>query len=250
MYALGQGDRIVAVGNYTDYPSAVNDLPRVGGYIDPDLEKITLLNPAMILLAGIYPKVTNFAAERGIEAVNIDMDSFAGIGAGITRLGEVLDCSAQAENLRARMEQAAEDLRAATVDLRAVPTLILTGRAMHNLDTLHTVGRTSFVSEMVTLAGGHNIYANEDTAYFEASKETVVLRAPAAIIEFHAGETLSEKDERAFLEDWQALPALPAVQNGRIMLVTESHALRPGPRIVEIARDMAAFLHPEAELPQ
>ncbi len=250
VYALGQGERVVAVGNYSDYPPAVEALPRVGGYIDPDLEKLTLLDPAVLLLAGVYPKVTDFAAQRGIRVVNINMDSFGGIDAGIARLGEALDCVGEADALRARMQREIEALRTATADLPPVPALILTGRAMHNLDTLHTVGRSSFVSEMVALAGGRNVYHDEDTAYFEASKETVVVRAPEAIIEFHAGEQLSSADEVSFLRDWNALPALPAVQEGRILLVTAPHALRPGPRIVGIARRIAAFLHPTAELPQ
>lgn len=245
VYALGQGHRVAAVSNYCDYPPEVAGVPRAGGYIDPDLEMISLLNPALILLAGAYPKVTEFARVRGLRAVNIDMDSLESIEAGIATAGELLECEAAADVLRARLQAELAALRAETEGLPRPKVLIITGRSTHTLDTLQTAGGTSFLSDIVELAGGENVYAGTATRYFEASKETVVMRAPEVIFEFHAGETLTAQAHAAFIRDWDALPSLPAVKDGRIYLITESHAMRPGPRIVEIARMLAHLLHPD-----
>jgi iron complex transport system substrate-binding protein len=246
VFALGQGGRVVGVGNYSDYPPEIEGVPRVGGYIDPDLEKITLLNPAMILLAGVYPKVSEFAKTRGMRVVNIDMDSLESIDTGIATVGELLDCEAESDAMRAQFQKELDQLRADTAGLPRPRVLIITGRSTHTLDTLQTAGGPSFLSDIVTLAGGDNVYADTATRYFEASKETVVMRAPEVIVEFHAGETLTEAQEAAFIRDWGALPSLPAVKNNRIYLITESHSMRPGPRIVEIARKIAHLLHPSA----
>jgi iron complex transport system substrate-binding protein len=72
------------------------------------------------------------------------------------------------------------------------------------------------------------------------------MREPDAIIEFHAGESLTDAMKAQYIADWEKLPSLPAVRNGRICLITESHALRPGPRVAEIAAKIAGRLHPDA----
>jgi iron complex transport system substrate-binding protein len=250
IFALGQGHRVSAVGRYCDYPPEAAALPRVGGYIDPDLEKITMLRPELIVLAGEYPKVTEFAARMGIRVANVDMDSLGMVKDGITRLGVELDCADRAAALRAAFERREAALARATRDLPKPEVLVITGRSGHNLDTLNTVGGETFLSEVVALAGGRNIHADERRRYFEASKETIVMRAPDAIVEFHPGEALTPEAEAAFRADWAALPSLPAVRAGRILILTEPHAMRPGPRILDIAARIARFLHPDAELPE
>lgn len=76
------------------------------------------------------------------------------------------------------------------------------------------------------------------------------MRAPEVILEFHAGEGLTEAAAERFRADWNALPSLPAVQSGRIHLIHEAHALTPGPRIAEITRKLARLIHPGLDLPE
>ena len=100
------------------------------------------------------------------------------------------------------------------------------------------------------MAGGENVYGDADQPYIEASKETIVVRAPDVVLEFHAGEKLSEEDKAALVADWDKFPALPAVKSGRVHIVTEDYALLPGPRVTQLARLLAGLLHPEAKLPE
>ena len=151
------------------------------------------------------------------------------------------------ESLVTQFDAGLDAVRAAVASQPRVPVLILTGRQLRDMTRFHTVGGTSFISELVDVAGGANIYADAGQPYIEASKETVVMRAPQAVIEIHAGQTLPEDIQAQYIADWRQLPSLPAVQNGRIYLVTDSHAMRPGPRAPEIAARIARLLHPEAE---
>lgn len=250
IFALGQGSRVSAVDSFTDYPPEATCLPRVGGYIDPNLERITLIQPDLIILAGQYPKVMEFAAPRNLPTLVVAMDSLATIDGGIAALGQALDCPEEARQLRTQIKDALDVVRGAVAGRTRPRVLIITGRSTHDLHALQTAGGTSFVSEIVACAGGDNLYGDVATPYFEASKESVVAKAPEVILEFHAGEALSESDRAAFVADWEAMPTLPAVREKRIYLLTESHALRPGPRIGEIARRIVRLLHPEAELPE
>lgn len=246
MFALGQGSRVIAVGSYDDYPPEVAGLPKAGGYVDPDLEKITLLNPELLIVQGRHPKITEYARLKGVPLLSVNMDSLDGIDRGIGEIGRALGCEKEAEELRARIRGELDQVCASVAGWPRPKVLIITMRHDHTLNTLYTAHGGSFVSELVSVAGGDNIYADAPTTYPEASKETVVLKAPEVILEFHAGEKMDDRERQRFIEDWRQLPSLPAVQNGRVYVITEPHAVRPGPRIGEIARLLAGLLHPDA----
>ena len=246
VFALDKGHEVIAVGRFDDYPPQIESLPKAGGYIDPDLEKITLLQPGLLVLPGEQPSLSEFAAQQGFEVLNVHMDSFHTIQTGVLTLGTALKATEIALSLIQQFGDEQMELIEKLAGVDRPKVLIITTRESHDLNNLYTVGGTSFVSEVVDLAGGDNIFDDTEQAYFEASKESVVAAAPDVIVEFHAGSTLSEAEAQAYRDDWQAMAILPAVKQNRIILVTQSHALRPGLRIVEIAESIAAELHPEA----
>jgi iron complex transport system substrate-binding protein len=156
-----------------------------------------------------------------------------------------LGCADAAAALNARIGAELDALRAQLAGVAPRKTLIITSRETHDLNSIYTAGRGSFVSELVEVAGGVNLFADRAQNYFEASKEEVLERAPEVILEFHCGRGLTQNQRQAFYNDWNAMGTLPAVRNGRIYFITMSHGLRPGPRIAEVARAIAAELHPE-----
>lgn len=250
VFALGQGARVIAVGNFCDYPPEVAALPRAGGYIDPDLEKISMLAPDLLIVAGKSQKLTDYAALKKLRLLNIHMDSMDTIYSGIREIGDALGCQKEAEALNGRIKDELDAVQAAVQGLPRPKVFIVTTRQDHTLNNLYTANYATFVSELVECAGGANIYATGETTYLEASKETLVMKAPDLIIEFHPGEKLSEQDKAQYVADWSELSSIPAVRRGRIFIVTESHALRPGPRVAEIARILARIIHPEARVPK
>lgn len=250
LFALGQGSRVSAVDSFSDYPPEVQDLPKIGGYIDPNLERLSLIGPDLLIVAGLYPKVMEFATPRKLATLIVDMDSLSSIDEGIMTIGAALGCESEAERLRRSLQAQLEGIRTAVSGQPRPKVLIITGRSTHDLHSLQAAGGPSFLSEIVACAGGNNIYSDSSEPYFEASKETVVARTPDIVLEFHAGEKLDDTERAAFIADWRAMPTLPAVHNGRVYLVMESHAMRPGPRIAEVARRIASLLHPEVVLPE
>ena len=163
-------------------PPEVRALPALGGYIDPDLERIAMRSPAMIFVPGRHEQVTRFAEMQGITVVNVHMDSFETIFGGIETIGAALGREREATALRARIESDLEAIRQAVSPFERRSVLIVLGRERGDLSNLQTVGSASFISEIVAVAGGDNIYGDAPQAYLEASKETV-MKAPDAILE-------------------------------------------------------------------
>lgn len=250
VFALGKGDDVVGVGDFDDFPRRIDRLPRLGGYMDPDLEQLTLLSPRLIIVPGRHEQVTAFAEMNGISVLNVHMDNLETIYAGINTIGLALSVPDEAAELCAEIQSDLDAIREAVAPFARRKVLIVLGRERGDLTNLQTVGAASFISELVAVAGGDNIYGGADKPYLEASKETVVLEAPDAILEIHAGKSFTKNQEQALYNDWRFLDTVPAVQNGAIYFVTESHAMRPGPRIADVARIFARKLHFGAELPE
>lgn len=250
IFALGEGRQVIGVSDYDDYPRQVDRLPAMGGYLDPDLEALTLLSPALIIVPGRHEQVTKFAEMNGISVLNVHMDSLATIYAGIETIGASLEVPNRADELIAKIQHDLDAIREAVAPFERRKVLIVLGRERGNLSNLQTVGGASFISELVDVAGGDNIYKDATQSYLEASKETVVLEAPDAILEFQAGKSLTKNQQQELYNDWRFLDSVPAVRNGSIYFITDSFAMRPGPRVAEVAKIVARKLHFSAQLPE
>lgn len=246
VFALGQGDVVVGVSDFCDYPPEVAELPRLGGYMNPNLEQMALLQPEIVFVQGLHPAVSEFSKGYAIPLVNVRLDTVADVLAGFETVADALGDPGAGAALRRRVATELDAVRAAVAGRPRPKVLIINTRTSHNLDALFSVGGGAFVSELVAAAGGDNVFADSTTLYFEASKEAVVAAAPEVILEFHAGESLSAAETARYTADWDALPSVPAVAQGRIHLITPSYALRPGPRIGATARLLAGVLHPDA----
>ena len=250
LYAVGLGNRVIGVTDFCDYPPEAANVAKVGGYFNPNYERIALLNPATIILQGNPPEIATLAQQNGIHLVSCNMDSLATIDSGIELIGKELACVDAATDLRKQITTELDAVRASVAGKPIRKVLIINVRQDHSLNTLFTIGKPSFLSELLTVAGGENIFADESSNYFEASKETVVLRNPDVIIEFHAGEPLTDADKQQYLADWDALPTVNAVKNKEVHLFMDSYGLRPGPRVPSIAKRFAELIHPESSTAQ
>lgn len=249
VFAIGQGDRVTGVTDFCLYPPEVAALPKLGGVFNPDLEALAALAPAVLIVPGPSStgKLAEFARRMGVAVVDGHMDSLATIDAGIQRIGDALGAADEATMVRQEIAAQLDAIARAVADRPRPRVLLVASRDTHTLDSVFTMGGTSFLSELLDVAGGENIFAGETQPYFEASKEAIVASEPDAIVEFHAGEALTEEELARFRSDWSALPTLPAVRDGRVYLLTEDFTLIPGPRIVETARLLAQRLHGDGD---
>ena len=249
VFALGQGDRIAGVTSFCDYPPEAASKEKLGGYLDPNLERIAVLRPSLLILPGRHEKLSELAGQYCIPVLNAHMDNLESIHTSIVNIGAALECPEKATDLWNSITRQLDAVRAGVGGQSRPKVLLINTRTNHDLNNLFTVGRTSFLAELTDVAGGENIFNDVNDPYFEASKETIVMRAPDVIVEFHSGEPLTPAQQAQFLADWNELPSLPAVRAKRVYLFMESYGLRPGPRIPLTARKLAEIFHPGVRLP-
>ena len=247
VFALGEGDRVLGVASFTTWPEEATELPDVGALYDPDLERIVALKPDLMIIQQKHEKVEALCAERGIEVMIVDMGRVAGVFEGIRRIGRRLDAEDRAEALCDEIESDLAAVAERIGDGPPVATFLCVDRQPGTLKGLFTVGGESFLSEMLAIAGGRNIFADVSRDYFQPSLEALVARGPEAIIELRPSQAQTEEAKAKLFGDWQALKNLPAVESGRIAVLTEEYIVLPGPRMARIAERLAEVLHGDAD---
>jgi iron complex transport system substrate-binding protein len=233
LFALGLGDKVVGVTDYCDYPPEALNKTKVGGYANPDIEKIVALNPDLILAGYGNPiEVVYTLAGLGLTVFGIKTTDLDDLLNDIRRIGEITDKEVEAQNLTSEMASKIEAVTNQTAELEQRPRVFY---IIWN-DPLWTAGSGTFIDELIEKAGGVNICQNI-TGYAEISLEDVLASNPEIII-------TSE-----WVYDWALnateLASTNASQTERIFTCDDNLVQRPGPRLVEGLEWFAHFIHPE-----
>ncbi|MBN1342156.1 MAG: cobalamin-binding protein [Phycisphaerae bacterium] len=245
VFALGRGSRLVGVTSFCVYPPEARKLPKCGGVIDLDLEKILMLQPDLVLIHGQSENAVRFCRENRIPMLQTSPNDVATLYDAIVEIGRALGCQDRAQELVASMKADIQRVRQATQASPPVKVFLSMSPETGPVRSLYTTNGQGFVSKMLDAAGGENIFARTDVRYPKIDAGELVRRQPDAIIELQPGKTLSP-DERAMrTREWQAIGNVPALTGGRVYFVTDDFAMIPGPRIPLLAKRFAELLHPD-----
>jgi len=237
VYALGLGDQVLGVCAADDYPPETAGLARVGSSSEPDLAAIEAMRPAVVLMpaapaAGISGRVVEAQPPRLHD-----------VAALVRAVGQELGAVKAAETLATSLDAQRDDLRTVLAGKETPRTLIVLDRSVGGIGTLRCAGSGHLAADLAELAGVINVLADRADAEVELSLAEAQALAPEVILEFMPGRALTENQRQALFNDWNAAPEIPARKSARIHCINESHALRPGPRIIEVARQIAKTVH-------
>ena len=182
VFALGCGDRVVGVSEYTDWPPEAAEKPQIGGALSPNRERILALEPDLILAQGQSEALGAFVQAQGIGFRTFPLDTLADLRAAISGIAEILGAAERGQEL---LEQMDADF-AALPAREPVTVFIALGHAPGDLSGLMTSGPGTFLSEIVAQAGGSNVFADVAILWPTVSLETLIRRKPAVILDFQS----------------------------------------------------------------
>jgi iron complex transport system substrate-binding protein len=247
VYAIGAGDRLVGVSSYDNYPAEVRSLPRVGALLDPNLERIFALKPDLVIVYGSQDDLKAQLDRAGIATFSYRHGGLAAVSSTIHELGATLGERAGADAVVARITSGIDDVRRRVAGRRRVRTLLVFGRERLALRGIYVSGGVGFLHDMLTAAGGDNVFADVNSESVQASTEQIISRQPEVILEVRAAnEAFPSGDRDAERHVWNALASVPAVKNGRVILLFDDRIVVPGPRVADGTRELARVLHPDA----
>lgn len=247
IYALGAGDRVVAVSSYDTYPPEVKALPNVGALLDPNVERILSLKPDLVVVYGSQEDLKQQLAKAGIAAYSYRHAGLDGVTATIRDLGARIGEASAADALAQRIDRGIDGIRRRVRGRPRPRTLLVFGRERLSLRGMYVSGGVGFLHDMLGIAGGDNVFADVKTESVQASTEQIIARRPDVIIEVRAANSGFPAGERdAEIRTWSALGSVPAVRNGRVLFLFDDRIVIPGPRVVEGTLEIARALHPDA----
>jgi ABC-type Fe3+-hydroxamate transport system substrate-binding protein len=234
LFAIGAEDRVVGRTTYDLWPERARGVRDLGPGLRPNDEAVHAVRPDLVLL---YASDDNRDAARRLRAAGVPtaayrLDRIADFARVTRSLGALTRDTAAARVTIDTVRATLDRVRAATAPL-AHPTVFW---PLYDLPLL-AVGGGSFLDELIDVAGGRNVYGFMSEPSPRITFEDLLHRDPDVV--------LSTPESRArYLRDprWRTLRA---VREGRLFAVDTTFVLRPGPRLGEAARSIAALLHPE-----
>ena len=229
LFAIGAGDRIVGRTRWGTLPRAAEDVPSVGDGLSPNLETILAREPDVVVL---YHTPTNAATiERlraiGIATLSVRMDRLEDVPEAARFLADVLGDLPGADTLADRFEVRLDSLRRRTILSDSGPSVTILAWDAPPV----VIGGGSFLSQLLELAGAHNVFADLDAPSATVSLESIARRDPDVLLLVGGGEPAVL--DRA---EWRTLSA---VEEGRILSVDGDRYSWPSLRSLDLVGELS-----------
>jgi ABC-type Fe3+-hydroxamate transport system substrate-binding protein len=227
LFGIGAGSSVVGRTQYCDYPPAALDVPNLGDGIKPSLEAVLAQRPDLVLLynSGQNAAVAGRLREMGIPHARINTDALSDVPRLSRMLGLLTGHLRGADSLAAVFDTALAQATVKPASRRPKVLLLVWEQPPM------TVGRGSFLSELIERAGGENVFSDVTASSGVVSIEAVAARDPDMIFTTSEGPAAF-----ASRPEWQVVPA---VKRRRFLGVSGSEFERPSPRSPAAIRELA-----------
>jgi ABC-type Fe3+-hydroxamate transport system substrate-binding protein len=235
VFALGSGDDVVAVSDYTTYPPEALKKPSIGSLVKPSIETILSFHPDLVLgtnIPGSAETATQLEAV-GVPVYLVDPRGLAGILRSVKSLGEALNRRPQADALNASLTKRVEAVKARTAGKPEPRVLVPVW-----YDPIITIGKHAFITEIIEAAGARSVTDDLIPDWPQVSLEAVIARAPEALLLIRGGKV--SIDELQNRPGWNSLTA---VQKRKVYYV-DNGIQDPSPVAIDALEELAKEFHP------
>lgn len=231
IFAAGAGDRLVGVTTFCNYPAEALSVRKVGDTQTPNIESIIALKPQVVFVS-TASQLEAFKAtleDNGVQVFVTNANSFEDVLKNLRQIGELFGTEEEAGKVIEKLNSRVDVVRQKVAGKTPVRVFVQISR-----EPLFTVGKQSFLTEIVRTAGGESVTSAVETAYPKLSKETALAMDPDVII-------LSASDDNRDANE--VFKNSKAVKNRRVFSVDADILSRPGPRLVDAMEQMAEHMH-------
>ena len=243
LYAIGAGDLVVGRTDYCNYPEEVLDVPVVGGFSSSEISTETIVDiaPDLVIGGSVYQEeVMDVLTGAGINGFIRESNSVEDIMDFMLLLGDITDNSVGARIAVADMQARINAITDVVATIPEDERVTVFYEVWH--DPYMTTTSQTFIGELITMAGGINIFADLEEDYPTISAEEIIDADPQVILGPSSHGDQLTVDIIAAREGWEQLSA---VQNERVYVLDGDMVSRDGPRVVDALEDIAQALYPD-----
>lgn len=234
----GAISQIAARTDFCDYPQEVLQIESVGGFDGKSIsqEKLLSFSPDLVCLtSGMHDYLTEFLENQKINFYILSQNSVSMILNDILTLGEITGNSETAQKNVQKITSRLNKIKSKTENLPKVSVY------WEIWDSpLMSIGKNSFITELISLSGGKNIFDSINSDYPLVSEEEILFKNPDVII--FSSENINGKTKIQNREGWKNLSA---VKEQKIFPLDTNFITRPGSRIAESIEMLLKIFHPE-----
>jgi iron complex transport system substrate-binding protein len=238
--ALGATPLLVGVDEYTTYPAEATRLPRVGTFLEPNVESILRLRPSLVIIDDVHTAVAAQLRDLKIATVACPMHTLEDVRSSLLAVGERLGRGDTARALVTGIDAAVAAARARRHDDRPRVMAVI-DREPTGLGYLVVAGPGSWLDELLGIVGADNALATAPARYPKLSLEEVLRAAPEIIV-----DTTFGADPAQTARDWAPAARIPAVAHGRVTVLKEPYFMSPSPRVALALTELDRIVHAPA----
>ncbi len=236
VFALGLGDRVVGVDDYSTWPAETASLPHLGGLFDPNLEAIATLEPDLAILLPSQKDLGERLSALGIEVLEVPSDTLDDVEAAAIAIAGRCGVPAAGRSLVDRLRR-----ELAPSPMTDPPTTVLVvGRQPGQLATVLVAAPGTYLDELLSRLAVVNVFADAGAPYPQVGLESFVGRRPRALVELQ-GEPLSPVERQRLRADWLTAPGLDLAESC-VSVIDGYGVLTPGPRLAEVYQRLRSAL--------
>lgn len=234
VFAVGAGDRLVGVSEFSDFPPEAKSIPRVGGF-DASAEKIASLSPDLVLANGDAGAAKGAAAAleaAGVPVLAVPAGSLDQVLAAIRTIGGRLGKAEQAGRVAGALDARRAAVRRSSASRKPAAILLVWP------EPPQAAGGGTFLDDVLTEAGARNLLA--DRPGWPVLSGEWLATAPIEVTVIPDSPANRPVYDRAFASGQLSRGS---VARSRVVRVDESVLTRPGPRVFDalevLSRELA-----------
>jgi iron complex transport system substrate-binding protein len=249
------GERITGVTRYCDFPPEASQKPVVGGYFDVNYEMLLTLKPDLVIHLAEHEDARTRIVELGFETLAVNHSRVQGILDSITAIAQRCGVAEKGADLRQSLEEririiqntlvsVSPRLRVSASGVSSPRVLVAVGRLMDqgSGSEIFISGRDGFYDDLITMAGGVNVY-REETLKFPAISEEGLVRLDPDIIMEMVPDLKDETDREGLLDMWRDKRGVRAVRENKVHILGKDYVVVPGPRFIYLLEDIAEIIN-------
>ncbi|MDD3475303.1 MAG: helical backbone metal receptor [Sulfurimonas sp.] len=225
IYALKKGDSLVATSEFSLYPPEAKGLELIGGYSNPNLEKIISLSPTLVIGQDFNQATLEKLQRFGIKTLMVRLQTIEDIKSSIIKISHELN--ADSKPLVHEIQSAIDSVQKSKEGHKV---MIVFGLYEDLSRGIYIAGKDIYFDDIIKICGNTNAYNLNDTNQPSLSYENVIALNPDQIIILHSDASNSRVDKEKALSAWHSLPT-NASKNRHITVVDESYINIPSNRV-------------------
>ena len=247
LFAIGAGDKVVGVTDVCDYPHnfaawiEAGNMSSIGNYWQPAVEPIIALDPDLVFASTASEDAAATLKNLGYNVLVVEAKTINGVLESILLIGRATGNHVEAGEFAREIRERIDAVSNTAAGAASTP------KVYHEVwgPDIQSAGPGTFIDELITLAGGENIFHDAISSFPVVSSETVIAKNPDVMIFPHMYMGTVSWGTYADVAGRPGWDAITAIQNDAFYIIDASIISRSGPRLADALETIAEMIHPE-----